>query len=122
VADATRCGRLRHRKAGRVNVNIPSKLTLMGHTITVHVIAPKDWKHKDCVGLFDPVNHLIAVKKMRPSLMAHVFAHELTHAILSVMSHELYDNEQFVDTFGGLLAQALTTGEPAAPIRRKRKA
>jgi hypothetical protein len=57
MADATRCGRLRHRKAGRVNVNIPSKLTLMGHTITVHVIAPKDWKHKDCVGLFDPINH-----------------------------------------------------------------
>lgn len=102
---------------------------LMGHTITVEVVAPKDWKHKGCVGFFDPQNHRIAVKRARPSQMAHVFAHELTHAILAVMSHDLYDDEQFVDTFGGLLAQALTTAkyrrlirvERAAPIRRKPK-
>ena len=103
-------------------MNIPARFTIMSHTITVAVIAPKDWKHKGCVGYFDPQNFTIAIKRARPSQMAHVFAHELTHAILAVMSHELYENETFVDTFGGLLAQVLSTAKYAAPIRRKPKA
>lgn len=37
------------------------------------------------------------------------FHHELTHAILYTMGSELYDNEQFVNTFSTFLAQALTT-------------
>jgi hypothetical protein len=104
---------------GRGDVNIPRRFQIMGHTIDVQVIAPKDWKHKGCVGYFDPANYTIAIKRSRPSQMAHVFFHELTHAVLAVMSHDLYEDETFVDSFGGLLAQALSSAKYDAPIRRK---
>lgn len=40
------------------------------------------------------------------------FMHELTHAILDSMhEHDLSNNEKFVQTFSGLLHQALTTAE-----------
>ena len=100
---------------------IPQYFKLMGHKVTVEVVAPKDWKHKDCVGFFDPNNSHIAIKRGKPARDAHVFAHELTHAILTLMSHPLNEQETFVDSFGGLLAQALSTARYAAPIRRKRK-
>lgn len=102
-------------------MNIPRKVQLMGHTVAVSVVTPKEWKHKGCVGYFDPANSLIAIKRARPSQMAHVFFHELTHAILALMSHDLYEDETFVDSFGGLLAQALSSAKYDAPIRRKRK-
>jgi hypothetical protein len=40
-----------------------------------------------------------------------VFTHELTHALLDHMSHELSHDEVFVDQLGLLLQQALTTFE-----------
>jgi hypothetical protein len=41
----------------------------------------------------------------------HTFCHELTHAMLDMISHELSRDEQFVDQLGALLQQALTTFE-----------
>lgn len=102
-------------------MNIPKSFKLMGHTMTVELIAPKDWKFKDSVGYFDTKAYVIGVRKCRPSQMHHIFMHELTHAVLCVMSHDLYEDENFVDTFGGLMSQALNTAKFAAPIRRKRK-
>lgn len=98
---------------------IPRKVQLMGHTIDVQIVAPKDWKHKGCVGYFDPANYTIAIKRGRPSQMAHVFFHELTHAVLAVMSHPLYEDETFVDSFGGLLAQAISTAR--YPISKRKR-
>lgn len=44
--------------------------------------------------------------------VGHTFCHELIHAILNNMGErELNDNEKFVDIFGGMLHQALTSAE-----------
>jgi hypothetical protein len=45
------------------------------------------------------------------TVVQHTFCHELTHAMLDMISHELSRDEKFVDQLGALLQQALTTFE-----------
>lgn len=84
---------------------IPSSFSLMGHTITVEIISKKDWPHGECVGLFEPEKNRISILRQSRTTNAHTFWHEASHAMLNVMGHRLYSNEQFVDTLGGLIAQ-----------------
>lgn len=90
---------------------IPSKFNLMGHTITVQVIPKKEWKKPDCVGEFEPATNSMIILKQSKSQTAHTFWHEVTHAMLYVMGHRYYSNEQFVDQLGGLLAQVMDSAE-----------
>lgn len=105
-------------------MKIPASLRLMGHTLTIECIPPAKWKHKDCVGWFNPRELKIGVLKRPGTGSEQAFFHELTHAVLYCMSHELYEDEAFVDTFAGLMHQAINSAkypEPRQP-RRPRKA
>lgn len=94
-----------------MSTGIPKSFQLLGHTINVRVIPRSKWRHgKNVVGIWIP-------DKLRIDLLADpietqlqaTFCHELTHALLDMMNHELSHNEAFVDNLGGLLMQALTT-------------
>lgn len=91
---------------------IPSQLQLMGHTIKVKVIPRSRWRRKSCVGIWMPDKLTIELlDDGEISLVQHTFCHELTHAMLDMISHELSRDEKFVDQLGALLQQALTTFE-----------
>ena len=92
-------------------VGIPQHIQLMGHDIDVHVIPIKDWTMADCAGYWEPGENRIVLVEQAPDVTFLTFCHELTHAILSMMSHPLNEDEVFVDQFGGLLAQALKSAK-----------
>lgn len=100
-------------------MELPKHFNILNHTITVIVDNAYCQKNK-CIGQFFPDEHKIImsthykkVKRWTPykkSLVAHAFYHELTHCILHFMNEDsLYSNEQFVDGFGGLLAQVTSS-------------
>lgn len=99
---------------------IPKTFQLLGHTITVRIVSKRDWEaladmedwieEDDQAAWFDE-DHVILIKRGSRSAMFHRFTHELTHAILDMMNHDLSYNEQFVDNFAGLLAQAMDTAK-----------
>ena len=90
---------------------IPKAFSLMGHRITVQIIHPRDWPHGDCVGLFEPDKNRISLLRQSRTANFHTLWHEASHAMLHVMGHRLYSNEQFVDTLGGLIAQINDSAE-----------
>lgn len=93
---------------------VPKSFKLLGHTVTVKVIPEAEWikdKDEDDVGEWFVRELRIDLLEQSPSPLMHAFTHELTHAILDMMNHELNRNEVFVDNFAGLLAQALTTAK-----------
>lgn len=81
----------------------------MGHTYVVEKIAPTKWRYQEAIGAFVPASQKIMLKKQAKTMYEHTFLHELTHAVLHSMDHPLYEDEAFVDTFSGLLHQALTS-------------
>jgi hypothetical protein len=92
---------------------IPKRFQLLGHVIQVRILPRSKWRHgKGVVGMWEP-------EKLRIDLLSNpidtqlqtVFTHELVHAMLDHMSHELSHDEVFVDQLGHLLQQALTTFE-----------
>ena len=88
----------------------PAEFHILGHTVQIDVIAPKDWPHgESCVGVWNPAENQISLVEQHESGMVHAFCHELVHCTLGFMGHRLYSNEVFVDQFGGLLAQILMT-------------
>lgn len=92
-------------------MTIPKSVQLMGHRVSVQVFAHEDWKLKtEACGIYYPDVHEIHLIENPPSELEHAFYHELTHAILDMLSYDkLYGDEQFVDSFSGLLHQALKT-------------
>lgn len=93
-------------------MKIPATFQLLGCTYVVGIVARKDWKFADDeVGMFDPLSKTIYIRKESKALMQHTFLHEVVHAILGAMNHSLYESEDFVDLFSGLLHQALLTAE-----------
>lgn len=86
---------------------IPSSFKVVGHTVKVHIVSPSQWKHADCVAYFDPERSAIYVKRRSATLNRQAFWHEAVHAILSALNHPLYEQEDFVDTVGGCLAQIM---------------
>lgn len=99
---------------------IPTSFELAGHSWTVHhvqgdVIAPDGDK---CKGLceFDSLTISVNVT-LPPSMVWHTFMHEVMHAVLYTLGHELTSNEGFVDSTGALLAQVLTSAVGTKPAR-----
>lgn len=95
---------------------IPKTFSLLGHVITVRIVSKRDWEAlaedndlEDALACWSPDSDLILIKRQTREQMLHAFAHELTHAVLDMMSSKLSYDEAFVDTFGGLLAQAMDT-------------
>lgn len=104
-------------------MEIPSAVQLFGHTIVVSRIPSAQWPHgDDCVGIYDPVNQRIdLLAEYDGSRGLHTFMHELLHAALMLMNHKLARDEKFVDTLGGLLAQAMTSMKPKVVRKRPSK-
>ena len=98
---------------------IPASVRLMGHEVRIELVPPIQWKHPDCIGLFDPTNMVIRVRKGRQSVVEQAVLHELFHAMFYVLSDDDYENEQKVDSLAGLAHQALTSAkyEPRQPRR-----
>jgi len=93
---------------------IPSRFSLLGHTVTVRVLPQSKWRHgKDDVGFWDPNKYRLDVLAVQPeSHRQQIFCHELMHALLDLAGRsDLSLDESLVDQLGHLLQQALTTFE-----------
>ena len=99
-------------------LKIPQSFQLMGHNFKV------EWDNKlffygnQDLGLCDFNCNRIVIQPNTDSVprersqIEHTYLHEMVHAILSTMGEQgLSDNEVFVDTFAGLLHQALQTSK-----------
>lgn len=94
----------------------------MGYRVPVLVVPLEQWPHEDACGIFIPARMEIRLREDdSQQALLHAFLHELMHACLHLMNSPLYSDEAHVDVLSGLLQQALSTAEPAAPIRRKPK-
>jgi len=105
-------------------MQIPVRFKLMGQTISV-IYNPKLIQENDWTGLASYRRNAIEI--MPPSeanvknsdQLEHTFIHELIHHILYYAGASLHEtdpskmhaDEGFVDTFAGLLHQALVTAE-----------
>lgn len=103
-------------------MRIPKSLRLMGHKIVVRIVSKRDWEDladkyeevlgedmQDAHGFWVPHDNLIVLRRRQRSFMLHTFFHELMHAVLYYANSALTHDEQFVDSVGGLLAQAIST-------------
>ena len=82
----------------------------MGHTIAVKRLPLSRWKHKDCVGYFDPQKMVIAIGTATTvTAQEQTFWHEATHAMLYCLGSPDYANEALVDQLGGLIHQITST-------------
>jgi len=94
---------------------IPKQFNLLGRTIKVSA-HPNVRMREGHVGLTDYNQDTIELQTSTKELplsvdsIHHTYYHELTHWILYCMGRDdLRDDEQFVELFGGLLHQAITT-------------
>lgn len=92
-------------------LNIPRRFRLHGHQITVRIVPLAKWQNpKNAVGMWDPAKHRIDLRNdLTDTQLQQVFCHELVHAVLDEMKHKISYDEKFVDNFGSLLQQALTS-------------
>lgn len=105
-------------------MNFPAEFRILGHLVRIEVIAAADWQHGEtCVGVWLPGSNRIELRGDQcESVLLHTLCHEWVHCILTQMNHKLAHNETFVDQFGGLLAQVLSTLEPRRKAAGKRRA
>lgn len=92
-------------------MKIPSRFQLMGQTYTVSVLDRSDWSDENCWGEFNPVTNEVRILRRSSQAMTQTFCHELVHTILTAMNHKLNRDETFVDVFGSLLQQALSSAK-----------
>lgn len=89
---------------------IPKQFQLGAHTWTV-VHSPGMFNAPDgdtCRGYCDFYNLTVTVNIAQPdSLVRHTFMHEVMHAVLWTLAHPLAEDESFVDSVSGALAQVL---------------
>ena len=71
-----------------------------------------------CYGTCDKHNQIIEIAKTFKDMacteeqMINVWLHELTHAVLFMIGeHDLNGNERFIESYSGLLTEALTTAK-----------
>lgn len=94
---------------------VPSKFQLFG--VTWSVIFDDDYlERKECYGESSYNERVIRLQRKSHGHdrnnygIGHTFYHEVVHAILDSMNeHELSGNEKFVDLFGSLLHQFITS-------------
>jgi hypothetical protein len=97
---------------------IPEIFKVFGYTI--HVIwdksledrTPPDWGEADLTKGTIRLNPKLEHES--EALRLHVYLHELTHIILDAFRPDLSADEAFVETFSGLLAQALDSSRGSA--------
>ena len=93
---------------------IPKKFKLFAHTWTVEhhhgmITAPDG---DICRGFCDFAALNIKVNvDQAPSMVMHTYLHEVMHAVLWSLGHTLADDENFVDSVAGALAQMVLTVE-----------
>jgi hypothetical protein len=93
---------------------IPKQFKILNHTIDV-IFDNEYCYQKNAFGIFLANENKIILadsyrtkkqwRKYKPEIVEHVFHHEMVHVILYYMNHSLFENEEFVDNFAGLLAQ-----------------
>ena len=100
-----------------MTLRIPKRLKLHGQTLIVHY-RKNLIEEQAARGMYHPLPYIIQLNPADPEVghsqtsVEQTFCHELTHAILHSMGElKLFNNEKFVDLFGHLLHQALTTQE-----------
>lgn len=77
----------------------------------LHVVRPDSHPDNNTLGQYTPMSNEIMVCQKSQGILLHptqqfqTYYHELVHAILFTMNHDLWDNELFVDNFGQFLAQ-----------------
>lgn len=102
-------------------MKIPKRFKLYGQTVHV-IVDDEDVNPRDAYGISaDGLNQIKLAsrfsldgrwEKIPKDSMESTFCHELVHQILCKMSEwDLNKNEKFVDTFGLLLHQYMTTQE-----------
>jgi hypothetical protein len=100
---------------------IPKKFNLLGYTWTVKIHdGPVEAPDGDkCSGFCDYETCTIALDgSMKPEALWHAYLHEITHAVLNAIGREKLNNDEgFVDSFSGALAQVL---KPAPKTTRAR--
>lgn len=95
----------RHKKLG-----IPCQFKMHGHSVNVLIVDVDDWIYEETVGIYDPRDHTIYLRgDQGDTALQQTFCHELVHALLHEMNHKLTHNEVFVDNFGSLLHQSMST-------------
>jgi hypothetical protein len=94
-------------------MEIPNSFQLMGHRWTVQRMPGSFEEDGDlCNGICDFQTLTIRVNTdAADSLVMHSFMHEVMHAVLWTLGHELATNEGFVDATGAALAQVLESAE-----------
>jgi hypothetical protein len=107
---------------------IPTSFQILNHTIDVVIDNEYCYKN-ECFGIYlynddriilaDKYKTKRGWRKYKQETVEHVFYHELTHCILYYMNSDLWNNEEFVDHFGGLLAQIIQTKNECTEIKRK---
>lgn len=96
-------------------MRIPKAFTLMGNPFNVSY-APRVDSTEELYGICKVSEGCIVLQDigadLSPNYQAHVFCHELVHAMLDMVGEEeLSNDESFVDTLGGLIHQFLETAE-----------
>lgn len=91
-------------------MSIPKKFNLFGQTYKV-VYVPEihhelEGQIEECFGLCQPDLGTITISS-KCNKPEQVFCHELVHAMLAEMGHELYHDESFVSIMGNLIHQSL---------------
>lgn len=111
-------------------MKIPKRFKLLGRTIEVkedpELLHERNWTGsanytKGLINL-QPINATYpATPEKRGQIFCHEFVHHIAYHAGAAINHELskqlHDNEEFVDLFGSLLHQALTTMEYEADGR-----
>lgn len=99
-----------------MNFNIPKHFHVGGQDMEVKIVdkVPDDsgWSGSCCIceGVIYIANKPKGIEQSDSSKL-NTFFHELTHAVLSTMNHELNDNEQFVSIFASFLTEAIKSME-----------
>ena len=99
-------------------MGIPKQFKLGADTISVRVSNNMELINKNLLGKYDRDLCIIDLTNTNnlgspypEDTIMNTFYHEKVHSILSLMGHELNNNEEFIDLFARLLRQTDITSE-----------
>lgn len=91
-------------------MKLPKTFQLLGHTWKVRVVPACELEGTDW-GHCDQIRKEILILDTSPDNNIATFFHEAVHAALGAMGSPLNNNEEFVETLGGLIHQITTTAK-----------